>query len=395
MPIDPRIALGVQPLQLPQQDPNAGMNSLARIMQIKSAMQEGDMNALKMDEYKRGLSEQEGLRTDLAAPGADPYNVLLRRGKVKEAGDFRKSENEAKNADASRMKTELETGMKKAEHVSSVLSLAKDPQSYAVVRAVIKNQFGQDLPEQFDPRMIEAEVAKGQTYTQRLQAEHQRLTLAETTRHNTTTETETGRHNRGTEGIQIRGQNLTDSRARDFNAIQQDANNIKRTEKKQTEDLTKNSQIASFDTMLGTLDRLAAHPGLKRSVGKIGAFPTMPGSDSANFQAELNTFQSQAFLPMVAQLKGMGALSDAEGKKLTAAVGALDPKMGEQAFRDSVARITADMEAARERMAGQKRNPEKPAATPGAQAGPKPGTVQDGYRFKGGNPADPKSWEKI
>lgn len=29
-----------------------------------------------------------------------------------------------------------------------------------------------------------------------------------------------------------------------------------------------------------------------------------------------------------------------------------------------------------------------------AVAGPKVGTVQDGYRFKGGNPADPSSWEK-
>lgn len=154
-----------------------------------------------------------------------------------------------------------------------------------------------------------------------------------------------------------RGQDLTDKRARDFNAVQVEANNIKRDEKKATQDLTKNSQIASFDTMLGTLDRLSKHPGLSRSVGIVGALPTMPGSDSANFQAELNTFQSQAFLPMVAQLKGMGALSDAEGKKLTAAVGALDPKMGEQAFRDSVDRITSDMEDARARVSGQPRTP--------------------------------------
>jgi len=154
-----------------------------------------------------------------------------------------------------------------------------------------------------------------------------------------------------------RGQDLTDKRARDFNAVQVEANNIKRDEKKATQGLTKNSQIASFDTMLGTLDRLSKHPGLSRSVGIVGALPTMPGSDSANFQAELNTFQSQAFLPMVAQLKGMGALSDAEGKKLTAAVGALDPKMGEQAFRDSVDRITSDMEDARARVSGQQRTP--------------------------------------
>jgi len=34
----------------------------------------------------------------------------------------------------------------------------------------------------------------------------------------------------------------------------------------------------------------------------------------------------------------------------------------------------------------------KPPATP---KGPAVGTVQDGYRFKGGNPADKTAWEKV
>lgn len=144
----------------------------------------------------------------------------------------------------------------------------------------------------------------------------------------------------------LRGQDMTDLRTRD-------ANEIKRTEVTSAKDQAKAGQVASFDVMLGTLGRLADHPGLSRSVGAIGAFPTMPGSESANFKAELNTFQSQAFIPMVSQLKGMGALSDAEGKKLTAAVGALDPAMGENAFRESIARITSEMEAARARVSGQ------------------------------------------
>lgn len=189
--------------------------------------------------------------------------------------------------------------------------------------------------------------------------------------------------------VSMRGQNMTDSRARDFNSVQADANNLKREEKKAVTDMTKAGQVASFDTMLGTLDRLSQHPGLSRSVGLVGKLPTMPGSDSANFQAELDTFQSQAFIPMVSQLKGMGALSDAEGKKLTAAVGALSPNMGETAFRQSVQRITDEMDQARARVSGK-------VARSGAQPARKSvmrGQVIDGYRFKGGDPADQNNWE--
>ena len=152
--------------------------------------------------------------------------------------------------------------------------------------------------------------------------------------------------------VSLRNADVTDNRAREFNAIQQDANNIQRGEKQRTDQMTRSSQVASFDTMLGTLDRLGDHEGLSRSVGAMSLLPTMPGSDSANFQAELETFQSQAFIPMVAQLKGMGALSDAEGRKLTAAVGALNPSMSKDAFKQSVARIKADMELARQRVTG-------------------------------------------
>lgn len=124
---------------------------------------------------------------------------------------------------------------------------------------------------------------------------------------------------------------------------------MKREEKQQEATQAKAGQVASFDTMLDSLDRIKTHPGLSRSVGLYSKIPSIPSSDSSNFQAELETFQSQAFLPMVSQLKGMGALSDAEGKKLTAAVGALNPKMSESAFKESLNRIQKDMEAARQR----------------------------------------------
>ena len=132
-----------------------------------------------------------------------------------------------------------------------------------------------------------------------------------------------------------------DMKAREFE--------FKQAEKLDAKNQAVSGQVSSIDTMLDSLDRLKTHPGLKNSVGFMSVTPTVPGSNSANFQAELETFQSQAFIPMVSQLKGMGALSDSEGKKLTAAVGALNPRMSETAFKNSLERIKKDIEAARQR----------------------------------------------
>ena len=102
--------------------------------------------------------------------------------------------------------------------------------------------------------------------------------------------------------------------------------------------------VDTFSTALDSLNDIASSPGLSKSVGIRSAFPTVPGSDAANFEARLDTFKAQTFLPMVQSLKGMGALSDAEGKKLSDAVGALSPKMSEPAFRGSLDQIRGQLE---------------------------------------------------
>ena len=86
--------------------------------------------------------------------------------------------------------------------------------------------------------------------------------------------------------------------------------------------------------------------------GTSAMLNVLPGGPGATFAAKLETLKSQAFLPMVAQLKGMGQLSDAEGKKLTAAIGALDSSMREEDFLASLKQIKADLTAARGRMTG-------------------------------------------
>ncbi|WP_312412258.1 phage DNA ejection protein [Pseudescherichia sp.] len=108
---------------------------------------------------------------------------------------------------------------------------------------------------------------------------------------------------------------------------------------------TAQGAVDTFSTALDSLGEIEKSPGLAKAVGVRSAFPTIPGSDAANFEARLDTFKAQTFLPMVASLKGMGALSDAEGKKLSDAVGALSPKMSEDAFRSSIGKIRTQLES--------------------------------------------------
>ena len=203
MAIDPRIALGVQPLQIQQQDPNQGLNALARMMQISGSMDEAKVNALKLQEAQHGIARRNKLDSIVGVDYAKPEDretALIKSGFIEEADKLGKTRREAAKAD-------LEMGLKKAEHAGSLFMLAKDPQTYGVVRSLVKQQLGQDMPEQYDPMFVQGQIAMGQTLTQRMQAEHQRLTLAET-----------GRHNLSSEGIQIRGQNMTDARSRESNA---------------------------------------------------------------------------------------------------------------------------------------------------------------------------------
>ena len=154
-----------------------------------------------------------------------------------------------------------------------------------------------------------------------------------------------------------RGQDLTNTRALESMGIQNQLKNLQ-AQKLQMEIgqtvSSKEGAVDSYNTSLQSLDRLAKHPGLSSAVGatlqpRIPFIGEIPGTNKADFMAELDTFKSQTFLPMVQNLRGMGALSDAEGKKLTDAVGALNPNMSEKAFKESLTRIKADLTKARAR----------------------------------------------
>lgn len=77
--------------------------------------------------------------------------------------------------------------------------------------------------------------------------------------------------------------------------------------------------------------------------GLTSAFGMIPSTDAKDFQARLENLKSQVFLPTVKAMQGMGALSNAEGEKIAAAVANLDPKIGPDAMRQQLSIIARQM----------------------------------------------------
>lgn len=110
----------------------------------------------------------------------------------------------------------------------------------------------------------------------------------------------------------------------------------------QAEEKTKNLQQQSLSAqqVLDQAATLYAHPGRQMATGASSFMGSVPGTEARGFKANLDTFKAQTFVPMVSALKGMGALSDAEGRKLSESVGALDSSMPEKEFAASLQSIT-------------------------------------------------------
>jgi len=113
------------------------------------------------------------------------------------------------------------------------------------------------------------------------------------------------------------------------------------------------SDLATVESTLNTITQLKTGGGLEAAVGTSSLLPTIAGSEAANFEARLEQLKSQQFLNEVGRLKGMGALSENEGKKLAAAASALDLSMSEDEFKRELNYIEEMTTKAKNKIAGK------------------------------------------
>ena len=100
---------------------------------------------------------------------------------------------------------------------------------------------------------------------------------------------------------------------------------------------TAEAGATSIDNMLNTIERIKKNPSLNDVVGSIeGRLPAVVSDTAADAIALIDTLGSQAFLAQIPNIKGMGALSNAEGEKLQAALQNLGRVQSESQFRASL-----------------------------------------------------------
>ena len=149
--------------------------------------------------------------------------------------------------------------------------------------------------------------------------------------------------------------------------------------------------LQESNSTISLIDKALNHPGRATATGassRLDPRNFVPGTAARDFQVLLDQIKGGTFLQAFQSLKGGGAITETEGRKAEQAIARLDTAQSEEAFVESLQELRQIAQDAIGRA-------ERKAQGGQTQRGPQPGQVEDGYRFRGGNPADPNNWERL
>lgn len=224
---------------------------------------------------------------------------------------------------------------------------------------------------------------------------------------------ETQRHNKAMEGLDARRVSIS-AAAEERKATQGETPlSNKDIQKREAAYPQATAAIKGFeaksDSFINDLKALRDHPGLSQITGLIAGRAPAVTKEGRAAQALYDKILAKGGFEALQQMReasktggALGNVSNQEGKQLQASFAAIDRRQDAEDVKKALDTAISDVEGARVRMREAYNDTysyrEQRGGGAPAPAAPKPpavGTVQDGYRFKGGNPADQKNWEKV
>jgi hypothetical protein len=138
----------------------------------------------------------------------------------------------------------------------------------------------------------------------------------------------------------------------------------KLAEKAKTEGSAAQDAIDTLAQTRATVDSLMKHPGLNGGTVLGGAgtlsgryLGSVPGTSDKDFRAQIETLQAQNFQSQIKTMVGMGALSDAEGKKMSAAIANLDPDQSAKQLKNNLGVVRGYLDKAVAKQVGSGKLP--------------------------------------
>lgn len=119
---------------------------------------------------------------------------------------------------------------------------------------------------------------------------------------------------------------------------------------------------ASAENALGLINQLREHPGFSSAVGVSLVPDWLPATDRKGAESIIDQLKGQAFLTAIQQLRGLGALSDAEGAKLQQAAVRLQTGQSEADFKKALSDYESSIKEALGRLGGMTGDASKPSA---------------------------------
>ena len=149
--------------------------------------------------------------------------------------------------------------------------------------------------------------------------------------------------------------------------------------------------VTSPAAMVGTIDGILNDPALDTATGMLSFTQAIPGTGQYRVGTRIRQLNGQAFLQAFQSLKGGGQITEIEGTKATEAVGRLDSAQSAGDYKQALTDLRNLLITAQSRPQGWAA--QQGAAAAKSEAMPHVGAVEGGYRYIGGDPASPQSWE--